>query len=283
MIKTNTVFLIVGLGLIGGSYAKGLKTRGYTVHAIDSNPKSIAYALENHIIDSGATQDFTNLLQQADIIIMSLYPNAMVDWVREHQQYMREDTLITDVTGIKANIIDEISTFLRKDVEFIAAHPMAGKEVSGVQYSDEKMFLAANLIITPTQSNTEEAIDTIRDLGNILRFERISLLSPQKHDEMIGFLSQLTHVIAVCLMNSHESDHLIAYTGDSFKDLTRIAKINEELWSELFLLNKEVLLNEIDVFINEMNQFRSILENEEIEQMKQRFRQSTNRRKAFDK
>lgn len=283
MIKTNTVFLIVGLGLIGGSYAKGLKVRGYTVNAIDSNTDTISYAIANNVIDHGVTENYSSLIQQADIIIMGLYPQAMVEWLRLHQNSMRSGTLITDVSGIKASVIGEINVFLRSDVEFIAAHPMAGKEVSGVAYSDEKMFLSANLIITPTENNSLEAIDTIRDLGNILRFERISLLSPKKHDEMIGFLSQLTHVIAVCLMNCHESEHLIAYTGDSFRDLTRIAKINEELWTELFLLNKEILLQEIDVFMDEMNRFRSILLEENVDLMKQRFKQSTSRRKAFDK
>lgn len=283
MINVHTKFLIVGLGLIGGSYAKGLMARGYYVSAIDISSESIQFALANKFIISGSSTNDVSLIEDADVIIMGLYPSAMVTWLKEHQKYIKANSLITDVSGVKQQVVSAIQQFLRPDLEFIGAHPMAGKEVSGVQHSDSRLFLPANLIITPTEKNTQDAILMVRDLGHILRFERISILSPDRHDKMIGFLSQLTHVIAVCLMNIHESDHLVAYTGDSFRDLTRIAKINENLWSELFLLNKDVLLEEIDSFMNELSRFRSVLVEEDVEQMKKLFVQSTARRKAFDK
>lgn len=283
MIDLSSKFLIVGLGLIGGSYAKGLKARGYTVYAIDHNEASISYALGHGVIDQGSALADSALIHQADIIIMALYPTTTIDWLREHQDHIKANTYITDVCGVKETVISSIQEFLRTDLEFIAAHPMAGKEVSGVSYSDEKIFLPANFIITPTSQNTKQAIALVQDLANILRFERISILSPKEHDEMIGFLSQLTHVIAVCLMNTHESDHLVDYTGDSFRDLTRIAKINENLWSELFFLNKQILLHEMRSFMDEMERFYTILEQNDIEHMKALFRQSTIRRKKFDR
>lgn len=283
MIDSATTFLIVGLGLIGGSYAKGLKARHYTVYAIDQQEETISYALNHGIIDSGAATADAELIAKADVIIMALYPKATIQWLQEHQVHIKPNAYITDVCGVKESVISSIQTFLRPDLEFIAAHPMAGREVSGITHSNEKMFLPANFIITPTTSNTKEAVELAEDIANVLRFERISTLSPSDHDAMIGFLSQLTHVIAVCLMNTHESDHLVDYTGDSFRDLTRIAKINEHLWSELFFMNKKVLLQEMRAFMDEMERFYTILEQDEAEQMKELFRQSTTRRKKFDR
>ena len=282
MINNTTKFLVVGLGLLGGSYAKALKQKEYYVSALDINPNSIEYALNNGIIDKGSTDD-VSLISEADVVIIGLYPTTMVEWMREHQQYFKPGTMITDVSGVKCHIIDEIQNFLREDVEFIAAHPMAGKEVKGVEYADGNMFLPANFIITPTEKNTDKGIEFIYDLANILRFKRITKLTPQKHDEMIAFLSQLPHVIAVCLMTCRESEHLIAYTGDSFRDLTRIAKINEDLWSELFTINKDVLLSQMDLFMDEFMAFRDKLANDDTEGMKDTFRLSTKRRKEFDK
>ncbi|MDU1911033.1 prephenate dehydrogenase [Fusobacterium sp.] len=283
MINKNTKFLIVGLGLLGGAYAKALKKNGYIVNAVDINKDSIEYALENKIIDEGAVCDYETLIEKADVIISGLYPTTMVEWIKENQKYFKKSCIITDVSGVKRGIVDKVQEILSKDIEFISSHPMAGKEVSGVRNSDENIFKIANFIITPTEKNTDEGIKFVRELGEILGFRNITQLSLEEHDKMIGFVSQLTHVIAVSLMNTNDNTHLVEYTGDSFRDLTRIAKINEVLWSELFLLNKEVLVKEIDDFAAELNNFREKLVNEDTEGMKKLFIQSTERRKLFDK
>lgn len=282
MIKKDTKFLIVGLGLLGGSYALGLKQKGYYVSAIDINQNSIDYAVENGIIDEGTTND-VQFIREADCIIFGLYPKTMISWIETNQKYFKPGIFITDVSGVKCNVIDVIQNNLREDVEFIGSHPMAGKEVSGVTYSDPSIFKIANFIITPTDKNTEKGIEFVRELANILDFHNITCLTPQKHDEMIGFVSQLTHVIAVSLMNTNDNTHLVEYTGDSFRDLTRIAKINEKLWSELFLLNKDILVKEIDDFANELQNFKNKLVNDDVEGMETLFKQSTARRKLFDK
>ena len=275
-------FLIVGLGLLGGSFALGLKKWNHEIYAIDIDQKTIDYALAHHIIDQGSTTIDPKLIYEADIIISGLYPSLIVDWIKDNQQYFKPHTLISDVTGIKGAIVEKIQDILREDCEFIGAHPMAGKEVSGVQYADPTIFLPANLIITPTSKNTQEAIDFMYEMGKELRFNNICQLSVEEHDQMIGYLSQLTHVIAVSLMNANENIHLKEYTGDSFRDLTRIAKINEHLWTELFLLNKDNLIHEIECFVNEVNDFKHALIDEDIEKMKQKFVTSTKRRKYFD-
>lgn len=278
----DTKFLIVGLGLIGGSYAMGLSRHGYLVSALDINEESIQFALEHKYIIQGATSDM-QLIQEADVIISALYPRTMVSWIQAHQQYFKTGIYITDVSGVKCHIIDEVQMHLRSDVEFIASHPMAGKEVSGVQNSDDHIFHIANFIITPTAHNTPEAIAFLYDFASTLQFHHITTLTPSQHDEIIGFVSQLTHVIAVSLMNTNNNTHLVEYTGDSFRDLTRIAKINENMWSELFFLNKDNLIREIEDFDLELNHMKQILLDNDEEGLKSLFRQSTARRKLFDK
>ena len=266
MIQKNTRFLIIGLGLIGGSYAMGLKKQGYHVDAIEINQLSIDYAIKNNIIDYGSTFDL-DLISQADIIISGLYPNMTVDWIVTYQKYFKSGALITDVSSVKTGVVYPIQQNLRDDVEFISSHPMAGKEVSGVKFADDTIFHIANFIILPTEKNTKEAIDTMYQFAKILGFS----------------VSHLTHAIAVSLMNTNDNTHLVEYTGDSFRDLTRIAKINENLWSEVFFLNKENLIHEIDDFINEVNHLKEKLVNDDVEGLKELFIQSTARRKLFDR
>lgn len=279
--KSNIV--VVGLGLIGGSYAKGLKRMGYHVAAIDTNRASIEYALEEGIIDEGSVGADAKILEDADCIILALYPSIIVDWVKDNQKHFKSGIRITDVTGIKSSVVYDIQDVLRDDVEFIAAHPMAGKEVYGVKNSDDRIFSGANFIVAPTDKNSEEAIEWCKNLGRILGFRRIAVLSPEEHDEMIAYVSQLTHCIAVALMTANDNEHLKDYTGDSFRDLTRIARINEDMWTELFFMNKKPLLEEMDRFIEEIKTIRDMIENEESKELKDKMRLSTKRRALFDK
>jgi prephenate dehydrogenase len=287
MINEKTKFFIIGLGLIGGSYAKALTKKGYTVYAIDTNRITIEFAKEQGIITDGETDVKSaykkGFFDKADLAIFALYPTAMLDWLEKYQQLFKKNIIITDVSGVKTNIIDKAQNMLRHDLEFVGSHPMAGKESSGIANSDDSIFKVANFIITPTETNTPDAIATIHQLGEILGFHTISNLDPKTHDETIVFLSQLTHAIAVSLMTCNDSEHLEKYTGDSFRDLTRIAKINEKLWPELFFLNKDVLIKHIDTFSLELQKLKSYVETEDEESLKHMFIQSTARRKAFDK
>lgn len=279
--KSN--ILIVGLGLMGGSYAKGLKRLGYNVSAIDKNPDSIEFAIAEGIIDKGSTTADKDIIGEADAVIFGLYPTAFKEWIKENQQYFKPGIYITDVTGVKSCIVYDIQEMLREDVEFIAAHPMAGREVYGVRNSDDSMFRNANFIVTPTEKNTPEAIEWCKCLGKILGLKKISVLSPEEHDKMIGYVSQLTHCIAVTLMTCNDNAHLVDYTGDSFRDLTRIARINENMWSELFLLNKDMLISEMNDFIKEFESMRDMLINDDAEGLKEKMKLSTERRALFDK
>lgn len=283
MLDTSKNILIVGLGLIGGSYAKALRKLGFKISAITLNQEDIDYAIENGVIDEGFTEPLPEVLEKAELIIFALYPKVFIEWIENYQQFLKPGALLTDVTGVKSSVVYKIQEILRPDVEFIAAHPMAGKEVYGVRNSDPKIFHGANYIVTPTEKNTEAAIEDCLELGRLMGFNRVSVLTPEKHDEMIGFVSQLTHCIAVSLMNCYDGEKLQDYTGDSFRDLTRIARINDEMWSELFLMNKETLLEQMDKFLSEFGKLRETLENGDRETMREMMRVSTARRALFDK
>lgn len=274
---------IIGLGLMGASFAKRLSPqKDKTIYGIDQNEQTIQTALELNIIKEGST-DPDKLIKKCNLIILALYPTMIKPWIVENQQYLESGTILMDISGVKTNIVEPVQAILREDLELISIHPMCGRESRGINFAQADIFDNANYIIVPTNKNTPKAIEAAKQLGKDLRVKNISILSCEEHDRMIGFLSQLTHVIAVSLMNTHDNSHLVEYTGDSFRDLTRIATINEDLWSELFLLNKDILLDEIDQFLDATKHFRDSLEKEDIDEMKRLFIQSTNRRKLFNK
>ena len=279
----DSKILIVGLGLMGGAYAIGLKKKGYRVTAITRSRSSIDYALENGIIDEGTTELDPNLLGEADVVVFGLYPNIFIDWIRDNQHLLRSGALITDVTGVKTSVVYKIQEMLRPDVEFVPAHPMAGREVYGVQNSAGVNVSEANYIVTPTDKNTPENIEAIKKLGEEIGFARISVLSPEDHDDMIAFVSQLAHCLAVVLMTCNDLQNIEDYTGNSFRDLTRIAHINENMWSELFMMNKDALLKQMDLFSQQFEALRSSLRSDDVESMKKMMIESTIRRDRFDK
>ena len=279
MISRTSKITIIGLGLLGGSYAKGFFNAGYRITGIDINEETITFAKRmKWIVDGGSDVE---LVKDSDIVISALYPNTFVKWIKENQHLLKPGSILTDVTGIKREVIEEINSILRPDVEYIACHPMAGREYKGIAYADCKQFEQANYIIVPTESNTEHAKETARDIGRILKFHKISELSPDEHDRIIGFVSQLCHVIAISLMNLSDNPELVNYTGDSFRDLTRIADINEDLWPELFICNKDYLTEEIDSLISQMSVMRECINNEDIPKMKELMIEATQRRKKF--
>ena len=283
IVDVSKKILIVGLGLLGGSYGRALKRYGFHISAITKEQSSIDYAMREGIIDEGSTELDERIIGEADLVIFALYPHVFVEWIRENQGLLKSGALITDVTGVKRSIVYEIQDMLRPDVEFVGAHPMAGREVSGVENSTEKMFFGANYIVTPTEKNTPEAIQTCMELGRLLGFSNVTTLTPEEHDEMIGFLSQLTHCIAITLMTCNDKENMEKFTGDSFRDLTRIARINDLMWSELFVANKDVLLDQMNLFMDKFTELKTLLETEDVEGMRAMMRHSTERRALFDK
>lgn len=281
-LNEKTKILIAGLGLMGGSYAEALTARGFEVGGLARRQEAIDYAVERGIIKHGRSDIDPEYIGQFDLVVFAMYPHAFVEWIEHNQQHFKSGTVITDVTGVKCSVIYKVQDMLRDDVEYIGAHPMAGRECSGVENARMQIFEGANYIVTPTEKNTPEAIALCKQLGEIMGFRKIAELTPEMHDEMIGFLSQLAHCIAVSLMVCKDSHHLVDYTGDSFRDLTRIAKINDEMWSELFLLNRDVLVEQMDLFSEKFALMRDSIANGDRETIREMMRLSTERRKYFD-
>ena len=235
MLDKTKRYLVVGLGLLGGKYALELTKAGFHVDGINRSEGHLQYALDQGYIASGKTHDFENLVREADHIIFGLYPTALIQWFKTYGALLKPGCIFTDVSGVKTGLVEPVQALCPDGVEFIASHPMAGRETSSVEHAAEVNFAPANFIIT------------------------------------------------VSLMCANDNTSLCEYTGDSFRDLTRIARINDKMWAELFLWNKENLISEIDQFDAALGALRNALVAGDRERLEEMFRLSTRRRAAFDK
>lgn len=272
------IVTIVGLGLIGGSYAKGLTKKGYQVYGVDKNEETIKYAIENGLIlDGGSNAEF--FIPKADLVVIGLYPNDVIPFIKENISLFKEGQVVTDVCGIKTNICNEATKLLPN--AFVGSHPMAGREKVGVSYSDENIFKGANFLLCPLKNPNSDAIAVVSQMAVDLGFKAVHKISPEFHDEMIAYTSQLTHAIAVSLVNSSNSVEVEKFIGDSYRDLTRIAMINENLWSELFIENKDALVSQIDTFVSELESLKSAINSEKIDILKEKFVLSKKKREVM--
>lgn len=269
---------IVGIGLIGGSYAKSLRKYPYKIYGIDNNQESLNYALENNIIDVGTTEP-SKILKDLDVVFLCLYPHDAVKFVKANINNFKRDAIISDVVGVKRFMINNLDIYYNDDVEFVFAHPIAGKETSGIKNSSEAIFHNANFVITPTKYNKDESVNLIKTLAKQMGFKNVSLISDVQHDEIISFTSQLTHVIALSLVNSDDEKYDTSlFIGDSYKDLTRIAMINDSLWPELFINNKDFLLRKINNFEKELDILKEAIQNKDIEKIRELMQSATKKR-----
>lgn len=270
---------IVGLGVIGGSFAEALKTAGYTnVYGIDNDQSTLDTAMEMGIINAGFLNG-EDILPAIDLTIMALYPKTAVNFMKANHEYFKPGSVLMDTTGIKEAFMAEIAPFAPEGLELVYTHPMAGRENRGIAFAQGSIFQGANFLVTPTAENKEETLEMVEQLAKDLGFAQINRVSAAFHDQMISFTSQLPHAIAISLMNSdHEKRETGRFTGDSYPELTRIAKINEDLWSELFIDNKDYLLQSIQDFESQLDLVKTAIEEEDSEQLKALFRKSTSNR-----
>ena len=274
--------VVVGLGVIGGSFTMALKEAGYDdVYGIDTNEETLVKAKKLGLIKEGFTNG-EEIVKDADLIIMSLYPRLVKKFITDNKDNFKDGAVITDATGIKKMFIGHIVEILPSNIDFIFGHPMAGREKKGIDFATSEVFKGANYILTPVDRNKEENLKFIEDLAYEIGFKRVRRISPEYHDEMIGFTSQLPHALAVALVNSDiEGRDTGSFIGDSYRDLTRIANINEDLWSELFLGNKENLLMSIQNFEDELDKIKYAIKVNNIESLKELFIKSTKRREKL--
>lgn len=274
--------VIVGLGVIGGSFAMALRESGYNeVYGIDIDEKTIKKAIEMNLIKDGSTNG-EHLLKNADLVIISIYPKLIKKFIKENNHNFKDGSIITDTTGIKRLFINEIRDVIPKNVDFIFGHPMAGREKKGLDFASKDVFKNANYILVDTEYNKSKNIDILENIIYSIGFSKIKKVSSQFHDEIISFTSQLPHVLSVALINSDEEGRETGdYIGDSYRDLTRIANINEDLWCELFMGNKENLLNSIDRFINQLYCLKESIENNNDSFLIEQFRKASKRRQKL--
>ena len=270
LLKNKNV-CIIGLGLMGGAYAIGLrKLSPNAIFAYDCNPEVIESALIDGTIDRGESNDNNvgELLEKSHIIISCLYPKLTVDFFTRHMDELMPNAIITDITGVKGILVEELLPHLRDDVDFIMGHPMAGSEKEGYGNATDNIFKGRNYILIPISENKPENIALIKNIIDALGFINIVETTAENHDQKIAFTSQLCHVIACALIDCEDDLKISDYEGGSFSDLTRIAMINTSLWPELFIANQEKLIAQIDKFENSMKAFREKISKSDDEGLK---------------
>lgn len=281
--RQDKVITIVGLGVVGGSYAIALSKKGYTVYGVNRSKEGLELALEAGAIKEGAHTP-EKFFAKSDVIIIALYPNQIVDYLKEYGKYIKNGCLISDVAGIKSMFVDEINKNVPEGSEFLFCHPMAGREKKGFKYADDKVLQGANFLIIKTDNTTLDAIERMSIIAKEIGFGNIRITDAKTHDKVIAYTSQLPHAIAVSLINSDdENSETASFIGDSYRDLTRIANINEDLWSELFLGNKENLLASITAFQNQLAELKKAIEEDDDKTLKTLFIKSTARRIGLEK
>lgn len=281
-LNKNSNILIVGLGLMGGSYAERLSLQGYRVFALDIDEEAIRIGKKRKLILNTDESEET-LIRQSDFIILGLLPTLCHNWVKEHKSLFKKNVIITDMMGVKSHFVSDIQNELTSSQEFISMHPMTGKEVSGVLFASENIFNSSNMLIVPTSKNTERGIEFAKSLSDVLKVKNIKIISIEEHDALVGYVSHLSHVISVCLMNSFESDSLKEVAGTSFKDITRIANINEDIWSELFLENKVELVKLIEAYEECLSSLKKAIESGNKLEVKEILKESRIKRQEFNK
>jgi len=268
---------IVGLGLIGGSLAMAL--RGFQnaeIVGYDNNSEVIAKAKKLDVADL-VIDDAKIALKNADLVIICIYPDGIVPFLRENLQYLKSGALITEVCGVKEKLAAEIFEVLPADIDYIGIHPMAGKEIEGIDVAEKTLFQGTGFILTPVETSKPQNVELLESLAKHVGATRLAVTTPTKHDEIIAYTSDLMHIASAALCLDYHPEMNSAFTAGAFRDCTRVALINPELWSELFLANQEHTLNEIDRFLGSINALRSAVasgDKQELKEMLQTVREN---------
>lgn len=263
---------IIGLGLMGGSLAKAIKKFTYNiVLGFDIDEIVNKNAKEANAIDDVLTKEELN---DCDLIIVSLYPEATVNYIKENATLFKKGAIVMDISGVKRYVCDTIYNIAKENgFVFIGAHPMAGLHLSGFEHSTAKIFNNSSMILTPYEDTAWVHINTIKELFLSIGFTNIQMSTPDEHDKIIAFTSQLAHVVSNAYVKSPNALIHKGFSAGSYKDLTRVAYLNENMWSELFLENRDNLINEIDSIVNNLVQYKKAMENNDRESLEELLRE----------
>lgn len=259
---------VVGLGLIGGSICKSLKKQTFHhIMGIDSDGETVRKALEQGAIDEEIT---AGELDKANLTIICLYPEAICSFVKENSDKFKKGSIVIDTCGVKKSVVDSCTPVLEeKGILFVGTHPMAGREYSGFDYSTDDLFDNASFIITPTEKTPQIAIDLLSTLAGSIGFGKAVVASPERHDQIIAYTSQLAHVVSNAYVKSPSVLDFNGFSAGSFMDLTRVARLNEDMWTSLFMCNKEALLNEINQIIKSISEYRDAIEDNDYGRLRE--------------
>lgn len=249
---------IVGLGLIGGSFLKALRARTqHRLLGLDTDPEVLKDALHSGALDASISP---GELSQADLTLVCLSPDIAISFLQEHAASFRPGSIVSDMCGVKETVVQAVEpVLLDSGIQYVGAHPMAGREFSGFSYAKADLYEGASFILTPTSKTSQEAISTLKELALSVGFSQVVISSPLDHDKNIAFTSQLAHIVSNAYIKSPTLWKERGFSAGSFLDLTRVAKLNEEMWSALFLMNREPLLTELDILLTHLNEYRKAL------------------------
>ncbi|MBE6790955.1 MAG: prephenate dehydrogenase [Ruminococcaceae bacterium] len=257
---------VVGLGLIGGSMARAYKAAQHKVSGLDKDSATLGYALLSGICDNELTKDN---IGECDIVFIALYPEASIKWLQENGKHISKKCFVIDLCGTKKNICEE--GFRAADeygFTFVGGHPMAGTQFSGIKYSRKDLFKGAPMVIVPPRYDDIELLDKIKTLLSPALFGSISVTTAEKHDEMIAFTSQLAHIVSNAYIKSETAKSHGGFSAGSYKDMTRVAWLNENMWTELFHENSDNLIKELRFIIDSLTEYKTALENDDKDTMR---------------
>lgn len=263
--------IVVGLGLIGGSFCKALKK--YTEHhviGVDADPNTLDLAISMEAVDEVIPMSRLDLLRRGDLVIVAIPPKDIVKFILDNKENFQKGAVVTDVCGVKEYIVKNVSEPLREvGVEFIGAHPMAGTEYAGFTFAKENMFVNASYLVTPTEKTDREKLDKLKQLAYRIGFKTVLETTPEDHDKSIAYTSQLAHVVSNSYIRSTTLPREKGFSAGSFLDMTRVARLDENIWCDLFLLNRDNLMAEVDQLIEHIGELRACMEAEDREGIRQ--------------
>ena len=271
---------IVGLGLIGGSFARAFKKyTDYTVIGFNRTRSTAEKALADGAIDAiGTPED----LKDVDIVLLSMYPKVSCDFVEKHIEAFKPGCIITDDCGIKSYLVERLTPLCQAHgLDFVGGHPMAGREVSGYKASDADLYKGASMLLVPTEASTPEIVKQVKAMFSQIGFGQLVITTPEHHDRMIAYTSQLCHVVSSAYIKSPSELEHKGYSGGSYRDLTRVAYLNETMWTELFIENKKALVPEIDEIIHHLTEYRDAIAAEDEQTLFRLLKEGRQRKEQF--
>ncbi len=272
---------VVGLGLIGGSMAKTVKLHtDHRVFGTDTDPETMAQARRMGAIDGELNDE---KLRGCQVVLVALYPQDIVDWVSAHARFFANDALVIDCGGVKQLIMDQIEPFAKgQPWHFIGGHPMAGREYSGFRYARDDLFDNASMILTPLPEEELPVLQRARDFFMDLGFRRVQFTTPRIHDEMIAYTSQLAHIVSSAYVKGELAGRHKGYSAGSFADMTRVARLNEDMWTELFMANRDALAGQVDSLIDRLMEYRDALRKGDPDQLKALLRRGRETKESLE-